>query len=204
MSDHRLRDHLRAAAVFLVGGALLMAGFPGLDYASARDVRSLVAPARALATPLGMGMAAVAGFNEGLRRPVARALRPVERLFRVSQEFHLYRDGPNRVDRLEVLIDDVLVYRTRDAAHDWRAAQFGNRHFRPMVATAALKPAAANQEGICRWIVARAREDFPDAREVEIRSTRTRFGVDEPWVRFSRVARDPDWVVSGVRKEAAP
>ncbi len=198
------RDHLRALAVVVAATALLVAGFPGLDFASRKKVREGVEAARRIAAPLGTLMAGVAWFDLELRRPLARLVRPVERTFRVAQEFHLYRDGPKRVDRLEVLVDGELVYRTRDAELDWRAAQFGNRHFRPMVATAAQKADAANQRGICRWIVARVQEDFPDAQEVVIRSSRTEFGVEAPWVRFSRVARAPDWTVSPVRKMTAP
>jgi hypothetical protein len=204
MNPLQARDHLRALALLVAGGAMLMAGFPGLDFASKKEMREGVGQAREIAAPLGTLVAGIAWFDLEVRRPLAELVRPVERTFRVAQEFHLYRDGPRRVDRLEVLVDGELVYRTRDAELDWRAAQFGNRHFRPMVATAAQKADAANQRGICRWIVARVQEDFPDAQEVVVRSSRTEFGVEAPWVRFSRVARAPDWTVSPVEKQEAP
>lgn len=197
MAPSTLRDHLRAAAVLLVGGAMLMAGFPGLDFLGAKRLK-------AKAPALGVAGAGLVWFDQTVRLPVAREVKPVERLFRVSQEFHLYRDGPSRVDRLEILVDGELVYRTRDDAYAWRADQLGNRHFRPMVATAAQKADAANQRGICRWVVAQARADFPQAQEVRLQSTRTRFGVDAPHVRFSRVARAPGWTCSGARKEKKP
>ena len=204
MSAFMLRDHLRAALLLGAGGMLLMAGFPGLDFLSPKDLRVRVERAHRIAAPLGAVAEGLAAFDARVRRPVARLIKPVERTFRIAQEFHLYRDGPRRVDRLEVLVDGVLVYRTRDADHAWRAAQFGNRHLRPMVATAAQKPRAVNQAGIARWIVAQARQDFPDAEEVVIRSTRADFGAEASWVRFWRVARSPGWSVSGVHEEEAP
>ena len=190
--------------MLVVCGAMLAAGFPGLDYLGPRQLEEAAGNARRVAAPLGTVMDGLVGFDAHVRRPLARRVKPVERLFRVSQEFHLYRDGPRRVDRLEVLVDGAVVYRTRDPERNWRAVQLGNRRFRPMVATAAQKPEAVNQKGISRWIVGAVREDFPEAGEVLIRATRTRFGIEEPRVRFSRIARAPDWTVSGVRKEQAP
>lgn len=204
MTRSEARDHLRALAVVVAATALLVTGFPGLDFASRKEMRDGVGVASRIAAPLGTVMAGVSWFDLELRRPLARLFRPVERTFRVAQEFHLYRDGPRRVDRLEILVDGEVVYRTRDARRGWRASQFGNRHLRPMVGTAAQKPDAVNQKGICRWIVARVQEDFPNAEEVVIRSSRTEFGVEAPWVRFSRVARAPDWTVSRVRKMTPP
>lgn len=204
MSASTLLDHARALAVLVVGFLLLMAGFPGLDFISKKQLASWTEEARARSAPAGALAAGIGWFEQEVRRPVAGAVKPAERLFRVSQEFHLYRDGPRRVDRLEVVVDGEIIYRTRDPERAWRIAQLENRHFRPMVATAAQKPDAANQRGICRWVVARAREDFPDAQEVLLRATRTEFGVEDPWVRFSRVARAPEWTCSGVRKEKAP
>ena len=63
-----------------------------------------------------------------------------------------------------------------------------------MVATAALKKNAANQRGLGRFLTARAREDFPEAAEVVIRSVRVGFGRTDEEERFRRVARAPDWV----------
>jgi hypothetical protein len=204
MSSSTLWDHARALAVLLVGFLLLMAGFPGLDFVNKKQLEGWAAEARARSAPAGAVAGGVLWFEEEVRRPVAKAVKPAERLFRISQEFHLYRDGPRRVDRLEIVVDGEVVYRTRDPERDWRTAQLENRHFRPMAATAAQKPDAANQRGICRWVVARVQEDFPDAQEVLLRATRTEFGVEDPWVRFSRVARAPEWTCSGVRKEKAP
>jgi len=204
MPSPSIRDHLRAACVLVVCVALLMAGFPGLDFVGPKQRDGWAETARGVAAPLGTAVDGVVLFDRHLRRRIARWVKPVERVFRVSQEFHLYRDGPTRVDRLEVLVDGEVVYRTRDPERAWRAAELGNRRFRPMVATAAQKADAENQRGIARWIITAARQDFPGAAEVVIRSTRTRFGVEEPWVRFSRVARGPEWTVSAVQKEKAP
>ena len=204
MATSSLRDHLRAVLLLAAGGALLMAGFPGLDFVSPKELREGVEPARAVSAPLGALLGGVAWFDLEVRRPIATRLQPIERTFRIAQEFHLYRDGPRAVDRLEVVVDGRVVYRTRDADLAWRAAELGNRHLRPMVASAAQNPDAANQRGLARWILTQARRDFPDAQVVVIRSTRTEFGTEEPWVRFSRVARAPDWAVSPVRKEQAP
>jgi hypothetical protein len=189
-------DQLRAAAVALVSGWLLLMGPPGCDFVPAKDLRSdeTRAAARDIAGGIGVGFIdLLARVELDVRRPFSDVFKPVERIFRISQQWYLYRDGPSRVKRLEVWVDDDLVFRTGDPDATWRVAQFSNRRFRPMVETAAIKEEAVNWAGIGRFIVDHAREDFPAAQQVRIVSTVARFGEPEVEEHHARIARAPRW-----------
>lgn len=193
-----LREHLQAAAALLLGGAFLVAGMPGLSTWGSGALRTEAARAEVLAE-LGPVVGALAigaaDFNRHVRAPVARRLIPAQRLFRVRQAWSLYGGGPPVVRHLEVWVDERLVYRTRDPQHAWEASRLGNRKVRPMVETAARKPVATNWKGLARYVLTRAREDFPAAQEVRILATRGAFGEEAAAVVHGRVARAPDWEV---------
>lgn len=184
----RPHDHLRALLVLLAGSALLLGAPPGLDFLTTKQLRD-----PALLQAGGPVWAAVARAELRWRRPAAERLAPIEHTFRIAQTWSLYRDGPSHVRRLEVQVDGQTVYRTGDPDADWRAAQFGNRRFRPMVETVSTSADALNWKGIGRFIVARAREDFPDAHAVRIVATRTPFGQDAARETHARRAAAPDW-----------
>lgn len=180
-------------------GWLLLMGPPGCDYAPTRDLKAPETreAARSIAGAASVAFVdLVAAVELGFRRPVAKRFKPVERTFRISQQWFLYRDGPSRPKWLEIYVDGEMVFRTGHPEATWRREQFRNRRFRPMVETAAMKKEAVNWAGIGRFIVDRAREDFPDAQEVRIVARRGRFGQPEEVVRHARTARAPDWALT--------
>lgn len=193
--------HLQALLVLLAFGAILVLGTPGLDH---QDWRELDAPDEraalreaAAGRPGGPVLAALvlatADLNQHLRQPLYDLLAPVQRPFRIRQSWHLYRDGPTRVRRLEISVDGRLVHRSSDPAYAWRDAQLRNRHLRPILENVARRAESPNERGALRWIVAQARADWPAAERVEIVATIARYPGTEARPSHGWVARAPGW-----------
>lgn len=187
--------HLTALFVLLGHVLLLWFGTPGLDFMkrheleSEKDRKKLRAN---LGPPAEIGIA-LADFNRAVRLPVLDRLGPIQRVFRVRQSWHLYRDGPSRVRRMEIWADETLLHRSADSSLTWRDAQLRNRRLRPMIETSAREKDAGNWRGLTRWVVAEVREDRPATLKVELRSTWSVFPGDKPRWHHSFVAEAPDW-----------
>ena len=69
-------------------------------------------------------------LNREVRMPLVAVIGPPQKLFRIRQAWHLYRDGPSSVRRLEVRIDGELRYRSEDPAYRWRTGILDNRRVR--------------------------------------------------------------------------
>jgi len=135
-----------------------------------------------------------AGILQRIREPIIAPIRGIQPVFRVAQSWHLYRDGPRPIRRMEVWVDTALVYRTGDPEYDWREGVFRNRRIRPMAESLVVRKKARNRLGIGRLIVQLATQDFPDASRVEIRSVWARRGKT-PAVHHSMTATGPDWAL---------
>lgn len=133
-----------------------------------------------------------AGHLQRIRMPIAKRIGGFQPIFRISQSWHLYRDGPSTIRRMEIWVDDELRYRTEDNQYDWRESTFRNRRIRPMAETMVSIPKARNRLGLGRAIVTAARDDFPNAQSVEIRSTWARRGKPAT-VHHYMTAHAPDW-----------
>ena len=103
--------------------------------------------------PLFERVARAAADLHRAQRPVAQALGGFQPIFRVRQSWHLYRDGPSTIRRMEVRVDGEPVYRTLDPALRWSEDIFRNRRIRPMAETLVKKPRAKNRAGLGRYIV---------------------------------------------------
>ncbi len=167
-----MRDAHRAALAGVVHACIWLLGTPGLDYLA--DVGLDQASTRAeLLSEVGEVAHvafAIDGANRALREPIVKLLAPLQRPFRISQEWNLYRDGPARFVILEIFVDGKLRFRTADAEHAWLAPQLRNRHVRAVVESTATKRDSPNWRGLARYIVARARAEDPNVSEVELRS----------------------------------
>lgn len=199
MSDATTPPGLRDLKALLLGVVYLVLGVlgtPGLDFLKPRD---LVTPAQQaeLHAELGSPWAELgilaAQINRGVRLPLESRLAPIQRPFRISQSWALYRDGPNRVRRLEVWVDGTLRHRSADPAYDWLAPQLRNRRVRPMVESTAMAQDAQNWQGLTRYIARCAARDFPGAQQVELRAMAGNFPGRKLTEHHRFVARAPAW-----------
>jgi hypothetical protein len=188
--------HLRATLILATWGLLLLLGTPGLDFLDASSLRSPDAQvawrARVPEPWAGVGIA-LAQANRAWRLPAVAALTPLQRPFRVSQEWFLYRDGPSKVRRLEVRVDGDLLHRSADPAYPWLADVLRNRRIRPVVESTCGADAGPNWRGLARLVVARARLARPDAKSVELACTVAAFPGTDARIHRRYVATEPAW-----------
>lgn len=182
---------VRAGILLLVYVGVFTLSAPGMD--SLPDTRAQLD--RALTdypAPLrGLASAAMA-IELSARRPLEEALSPLQRPLRLAQEWALYGAGPAAAHRMEIRVDSVLVHRTQDPEHDWLSLQLRHRRIRPMVETVVMKPAPENRPGLERYILAQARDRWPEAQEVTLQFTKTPYHGEEAIYRV-RAARAPGW-----------
>jgi hypothetical protein len=189
--------HLRAALVALVALTLLCAGAPGLDFTPA-DIESPASRDREVAESapwLQPLYRAALVFEVDVRRPIVRQFQPIEKLFRIAQSWHLYRNGPGRVARLEIWADDVLLHRSLDDEHAWLEPILRNRRVRPVAEAVVSANGGRSEIQFTQFIVGRILADRPDTRVVEVRATWSPWPGDKPKVHHAYVAEAPDWKV---------
>ena len=187
---------LKPASLLIVYFLIALHGCPGLDYLSKRDFVSEKSQneLREQMPEIGVQAAiALGALNRRIRLPLVEKTEWIQKPFRVAQTWNLYRDGPSRVNRLEILVDGELVHRTADSDHSWLTPQLRSRRVRPMVESTARKKNSKNWRGLARFIAERARQDFPELQSVEIRATQVRFTGGEERVRHRIVVSAPDW-----------
>lgn len=180
-------SHARAVAVALAAAAMFVLATPGVD--SFDD------------GPVPDDANAWEAFwwrvNAAVRMPVVRALQPLQPPLRLNQSWSLYPSGPNKVRRMEIRVDGALVYRSNDRDADWLAPVLRYRRVRPVVASTCLER-SRNDTELVRYLVRRARADFPGATEVEVRCTIEPWpedGPKAPRVAVRYTARAPDFAV---------
>jgi hypothetical protein len=194
--ERPLRQHLGALAVLLFHAFMLIQAAPGFDFMNRNDYDEEDEKAEAIKSHgelVGQVVIALYAFNREYRRPVVDKLKNVERLFRIAQDWNLYRDGPSRVRRLEVSIDGELMHRSADPAYTWLNPQLRNRRLRPVLENAARKENISNWPGVMRFLVGEALKIRPDAKEVKVEATWSRFPGEEPTVHHAWLAAAPDW-----------
>lgn len=190
---------IRALLLVVVWFVLLLLGTPGLDgmrrseLRSSEDKAELIEQIGEFWGGVGIG---IADFNRDVRLPPHDALHILEQPIRGAQNWALYRDGPNRVRRLEVYVDGDLKHRSADRDYDWLSPQLRMRRVRPMVETTTMSTLAQNWEGLSRFIVQEAVAEWPDAEHVELKAMWVPFpDVAEPTMHHHIVAVAPDWTV---------
>ena len=180
MSAHlTYREHLHAVAALFVLVFLLCTGTPvfsawGWDtLTTAREQERLI---RQHGVLIGRAGIALTDLNRTIRLPITRRLNKIEQLFRIRQKWHLYTSGPKHAHRLEVWIDEALVYQTQSRDHAWLRLQVSHRKLRPMIDSLATKETAFNWKGMGRFLVHSAQADFPEAQSIAIVATKATFG----------------------------
>ncbi len=168
--------HVRAIAVLGVGLALLLLGFPGLDFLKADRPGAL-------------------GDLNRARIWLVAPLEPLQRPARIAQSWGLYRDGASRVRRLEIRVDGVLRHRSLDPEADWLALELRSRRLRPVMESSCQwsNSRAHNWRGLTRFVAARALEDWPEAREVTLTCTSARFPGQQERPTHQLSAHAPAW-----------
>ena len=187
---------IKPASLLIVYFLIALHGCPGLDYLGKKDFVSEKSQneLREQMPELGVQAAiAIGAFNRRVRLPLVEKTEWIQKPFRVAQTWNLYRDGPGRVNRLEILVDGEVVHRTADNDHNWLTPQLRSRRIRPMVESTARKRNSKNWRGLSRYVAEQAREDFPEAKSVEIRATQVRFTGGEERVRHRILMAAPDW-----------
>lgn len=189
---------LRALAVLMGGAVIFVLGTPGLDFAGFGEYRTESQRAQAHAQlgpvwgPVAVGLM---DLNRALRRPLYDAVADVQPAFRIRQSWHLYRNGPGEVRRVQILVDGREVYLTGSAEADWNEAVFRYRRVRPPMETTAKEHKATNTWGMVRWIVTEARGDWPEAEEIVVRSLSGPWPGRELDEKHRWEARAPEWTV---------
>ena len=154
-----------------------------------------------IAEPWASAGIAVADLNRTWRLPLVAAMTKVQRPFRVSQDWYLYRDGPEEVRRLEIRVDGDLRHRSADPTYPWLADVLRNRRIRPVVESTCTSDHGANWRGLGRLIAARALAEWPAAQSIELTCTEAPFpapGSDPVTAKVHHryLATAPEWVVA--------
>jgi hypothetical protein len=188
--------NLKAIGILFAAILLFWLGMPGVAFLSPNHLKSPAKQAKFRArwgepwTTISIASAELNRF----RLPIARALGGLQPVFRVSQAWHLYRDGPRTIRRMEIVVDGERVYRTNDPTLDWRSGTFRNRRIRPMAESLTIKPRAGNRKGLGQHIVTAVREDFPAASTIQIRSVWSKRGKKESTHHWMS-AEAPTWAL---------
>ena len=201
------RHHLRALAVLTSGFLLLMLGFPGVSFMKSSKYKRPKErqEARERLGPFAPVAFRLADFNRDVRMPFERKVGVVQRPFRVSQTFHLYRDGPQKVRRLEVWADDELLHRSAEQSPDFRLGQLRNRRFRPVVESNARKVDGPNAESMVAWLVDEVLDELPDTQRIEVRAVWASYpGDGDTWLHHGWYADAPHWTIYRLEPEERP
>ncbi len=199
-----MREQLRAVGIVAVGLLILLLGTPGLDFLDG----SLQKPERRQrvidsAGPfwgkLGLGIHEV---SRKIRNPLLDFFGPLQRPFRVSQNWSLYRDGPGKLMRLEIRVDDRIIYRSVDNEYRWNEEIFRNRRLRPVVESTVMSTDSQNWRGLTRWVVTAARADFPETQRIDLVALHGPFPGANLREHHRIVAEAPQWMARMV--EANP
>lgn len=188
--------HLRALLILLTCAFIGILGTPGLDFIKVGDLETPKERQEAVARyghPWADIGIAIASFNREVRFPIVRRLEPLQRVPRISQNWSLYRDGPGKLRRMEIYVDDTLRYRSVDPEHAWLGPQLRSRRVRPVVESTTIQYESQNWRGLARYIIQCAQRDFPGVQKVELVATEGRFGQETLKPRFAILATAPAW-----------
>ena len=204
-------EQIRATILAVVYALFFILATPGLDGAPTGFLKtdaSVQKLSETVPRPVVSVLKVLTDINRKVRKPLVKKLTPLQRPLRIEQTWRLYGDGPALVHRMEVWVDDEVVYRSEDADLDWEESTLRQRRLRPMPATVAVrcrrKNQPVNRHGLSRLITNRARKDFPDAERVEVRIVSGRYPDEElkPTHGYRRQA--PEWELEDVFYKEGP
>lgn len=117
----------------------------------------------------------------------------LQRPLRIRQGWGLYGAGPDHAYRLEVWVDDGLVYRSQDPDHTWRFPLFNHRRTKPITVSYCHGEKGRNERAWRSYVLRAVLEDFPEAQSVELLCTRSPWPGDQPQRFQSAVTSAPRW-----------
>ena len=176
---------------------LLVMGTPGLDFLPPGNLQSDRAQ-KVFQEQHGAAVtrfAVAASELNRLRLHAENTIGKIQPVFRIAQSWHLFRDGPHAIRKLEIQVDQVPVYRTLDSELDWMEPVLRNRRIRPVVESFVGKPNAVNRWGLARLIVTRARAEFPKIQRVDIVAMSGPRPGDDLTRTLRFVAKAPEWTL---------
>ena len=185
----------RAIAILSAYLFLLILGMPGLDFLPPGNLQSERAQKefRQQYGAVRAHFAVVASDLNRVRLKAENSIGKLQPVFRIAQSWHLFRDGPRAIRKLEIQVDRVPVYRTLDPNLTWMQPILRNRRIRPVVESFVGKPKAVNRWGLARLIVDRARADFPKIQRVDIVTMSGPLPGDDLRRQLRFVAKAPEW-----------
>ena len=187
---------VKPIALLFVYFLIAIQGCPGLDYLGKNDFvteRSQDKLRETMPEWAVQASIAIGAANRTLRLPIVEKTEWMQKPFRVAQTWNLYRDGPGRINRMEIYLDGELVHRTADSTYDWLTPQLRSRRLRPVVETTSRTKKSKNYKGLSRFIKNRALDEFPDTTSIEIRSVWERYPKGDSSVRHQIVLEYPEW-----------
>ena len=199
------KAHLQAVIGLCIGFFFLCAGTPGTRSIGPKALsEKRVDLAYKKVGPLAAVYVGAVKLNFAVRVPIAKHLLALQSLFRISQNWGLYGSGPNVVRRIRIDVDQETVYLTNDPDLRWHAPQLTHRKIRPMPDTMSAKADAYNWTGFQRWVLEEIKQDFPNAREVDILAVWTaRKEGATSYIHHGRHAEAPDWTWHMVEKDGS-
>jgi hypothetical protein len=205
------RDRIRALILAVIYALFFVLATPGLDGIPSNFLSSEKSQQKMAEQLPGVVVSLlkrVADFNRDIRKPLVKRLTPIQRPLRMEQTWRLYGDGPGLVHRMEIRVDEEVIYRSGDPLLDWGEGSWRFRRLRPVPATMADRCKKRNQPvnrlGFSRLVTERARRDFPDAERVEVRILSGHFPSDELQPTHGMVREAPDWELVDVHYGEGP
>ncbi len=194
-------QHFKPIVLLLVYTTLLLVGTPGLDFLkresfSEQQLNRFRDRYGSVLTGIGIGFNE---FNIQVRHPIVKRIGSFQTVFRIRQAWHLYRDGSHATRRLNIRVDDQLVYRTNDPDFNWLEPQLRSRRLRPMVEMTTKNFKSANWLGLSRYVVEQARERWPEARRVELLARSGKRPGTKMKTTHRITARAPNWTPEKTR-----
>ena len=190
------RPSLQALAATLVCFFLLCAGTPGVRSVGHkhRTEKGRAQLHERLGTVFAVITIQAGWVNDHVRKPLAEPLWPIQQFFGIAQTWSLYAGVDKKLRRLEVHIDDELVYRSNDPTATWLAGPLGSRRIRPLLDRVVMRKKTVHWDRLTRFVTSRARQDFPHAASIRLLAVhQARTPQAPPRAMFGRLARSPDW-----------
>ena len=198
MSERASGQQAGGALIAVVWFLLFWLSFPGLDDVSVKYGSTVEERAEIRAKPLGRLELAAVDFNRSVRGPTLEPLNLLEWPLRVKLNFFLYPNGPSRMDIAEIRVDGVLVHRTNDPHHAWKAEQLAFRRLRPVVYSTIRDQKPQSWRGLLRWIGQCAETELGGS-SIEVTTQRGPYPGTELHPVLVYRATAPDWLATRER-----
>lgn len=185
-------NQLRAGLLAVVYICLFILAIPGLD---SLGIDRLTPAGRMSLLRQGVPVWVLDLGTDSMkvRRWLLKPLTPLQRPLRIEQSWGLYGNGPTRVRRMEVYLEEALVYRSGDPEHEWLEEVFRNRRLRPMVDTVSRKPNAKNRNALLGLIADQAAAQNPELSSIEVRFTVAKYPDNQRRTAHAFRMTPPEW-----------